>query len=99
MIALERYRLANGKYPASLAELGPLPLDPWSGRPLGYRLLDPSTDPHRRGYLLYSAGSDQTDNGGTEPGSTSKVSRWDILKDPPVTGTRGLDFVLNSFDW
>ncbi len=99
MIALERYRLANGKYPASLAELGPLPLDPWSGRPLGYRLLNPSTDPHRRGYLLYSAGSDQTDNGGTEPGSTSKVSRWDILKDPPVTGTRGLDFVLNSFDW
>lgn len=99
MIALERYRLANGKYPASLADVGPLPLDPWSGRPLGYRLLDPSTDPHRRGYLLYSAGSDQTDNGGTEPGPTSKVSRWDVLKYPPVPGTRGMDFVLNSFDW
>ena len=99
MIALERYRLANGRYPTSISEVGPLPLDPWSGRPLGYRLLDPSTDPHRRAYLLYSAGSDQIDNGGTEPGSTSKVSRWDVLKDPPVTGTRGLDFVLNSFDW
>lgn len=68
MIALERHRLARGSYPETLESLFPealaeLPIDPWSGAPLRYRLVDPATDPQGRGYLLYSIGADRVDDG------------------------------------
>lgn len=61
--ALERHRLAKGRYPETLAELAPnfisrLPVDPVNGGPLKYRLLDPDR------YLLYSVGPDGVDDGG-----------------------------------
>ena len=60
--ALERFRLARGKYPEALAELFP----EWAGRPgrdvFGH---DFKYVPRGDGYLLYSFGVDGKDNGGT----------------------------------
>lgn len=62
--ALERYRLANGRYPASLKALGELlpeenlPRDWVNDRPPQIRLTD-------TGYLLWSAGWDRKDDRGT----------------------------------
>ncbi|MGH7972057.1 MAG: hypothetical protein ACREIC_25370, partial [Limisphaerales bacterium] len=62
--ALERYRLAQGNYPAALDALGPrfiakVPHDPLGGQPLHYR---PINDGH---FILYSVGWNEKDNGGT----------------------------------
>lgn len=67
-LALERFRCEHRGYPASLDELVPhylraLPLDPWSGRALGYRREVDLPD-GRPAYLLYSVGVDGEDNGG-----------------------------------
>jgi hypothetical protein len=61
--ALERYKLAEGKYPASLADLTPRYLarplrDPMNGQPLHYAL---ETD---GAFQLYSVGIDGVDGGG-----------------------------------
>jgi hypothetical protein len=61
--ALERYRLTNGKLPDTLEALAPqflaaVPNDVIDGKPLHYR---PAAD---GGYLLYSIGWNQTDEGG-----------------------------------
>lgn len=62
-IALERFKLAKGAYPKSLAEVVPeyldkLPLDPFSGKPYGYRLEEDG------GFTLWSVGNDLKDDGG-----------------------------------
>jgi hypothetical protein len=61
--ALERYRLANGKYPETLDALVPqftdrVPLDVCDGQPLKYRLLQDGQ------FLLYGAGWNEKDDGG-----------------------------------
>jgi hypothetical protein len=61
--ALERLRLAQGKYPENLDSLAPgfiekIPHDLIGGGPLQYRLTDDG------GYLLYSVGWDERDDGG-----------------------------------
>jgi len=76
-IALKRYQLRLGKYPADLKTLIPeflnkVPQDLMDGQPLRYK---PAPDGN---FLLYSVGEDGEDNGGdatpTEPASTkSKV--------------------------
>lgn len=63
-LAVERYRLANGKLPDNLDSLVPqflsaLPEDPFDGQPLRYHRLE-------KGYVIYSIGSDGEDNGGRE---------------------------------
>jgi hypothetical protein len=75
--ALERYRLADGKLPASLDGLAPrfiaaIPGDVIDGRPLRYRL-DPDG-----GYVLYSIGWNQTDDGGVLAWSKDKKVSVDI---------------------
>lgn len=62
--ALERHRLANGHYPASLQDLIPqflkkVPLDVVDGQPLHYRLNADGS------YLLYTDGWNGKDDGGT----------------------------------
>jgi hypothetical protein len=62
VVALERYRLAHGEYPASLGVLVPsvlpgLPFDPVDGQPLRYVRT-------ASGYALYSIGRDGVDDGG-----------------------------------
>lgn len=92
MIALERYRLANGRYPAGLGELvprwlGALPKDPYSGKTLGY--VGPKEGGYAGGreFVLYAAGRDCEDDGG----------KVDFEKPFGATaeGAKGLDFLLN----
>jgi hypothetical protein len=61
--ALERHRLAAGKYPETLDELAPkfiskVPPDPIGGRPLHYRCQD------NEHFVLYSVGWNEEDDGG-----------------------------------
>lgn len=67
-LAIERYRLKNGKLPKELNELVPLyleavPKDPFDSKSVKYKILD-------KGYCLYSIGKDLTDNGGVLGGYT-----------------------------
>lgn len=62
-IGLERYYLAHRSYPRDLQSLAPdvlksVPLDFVDGKPLRYRLADPSS------FVLYSVGLDCVDDGG-----------------------------------
>lgn len=71
MLALERWRADRGVYPPSLEVLVPaylpgLPDDPFSDGPLRYRLIDASSDDPFGAYVLYSVGTNRTDDGGVE---------------------------------
>jgi hypothetical protein len=62
-IALERYRLAHGEFPESLAPLAPqfmekIPHDIIGGQPLHYRRTDDGQ------FVLYSVGWNEMDDGG-----------------------------------
>jgi hypothetical protein len=77
--ALERYRLAKGKYPETLENLAPqfidrLPLDVCSGRPLKYRLLQDGW------FALYGVGWNETDDGGVA------VKKQGATEDDPERG-------------
>ena len=68
MVALERCRLKRGGYPERLEELVPdfipaVPVGEKAGAPLGYKRLEPGTDPLERPYLLYAPGRDGKENG------------------------------------
>jgi hypothetical protein len=63
-LALERFRLANGRPPAQIAELSPaflpaVPRDPFDGQPLRYRA-------DEQGYAFYSIGENRKDDGGED---------------------------------
>lgn len=90
MLAIEIYRARHGNYPASLGDLAPavlpmVPMDHYSGKPFGYRRLNPGES---RGYLLYTVGPDGMDNGGVQP-----KSRHDAFS---AQRGRGFDYVLNE---
>ncbi len=77
-VAVERYRVANGRLPDNLDGIVPqwldaVPEDPFTGKPLHYRIRD-------KGYVVYSVGADLNDDGG--------LSREDL--DGPY-GPYGLD--------
>src|SRR5262249_3006645 len=77
--ALERYRLAKGKYPATLQDLLPqlmntLPQDVIRGQAFRYSLKPDGT------YLLYSVGWNERDDGGKEvlqAGGSKKLEEGD----------------------
>jgi hypothetical protein len=75
-IALKRYRLRHGSYPAQLSDLTPefTPValyDPADGQPLRYRLNSDGT------FILYSIGEDEKDDGGDPlPATASKSTTW-----------------------
>jgi hypothetical protein len=77
-IALKRYQLKHGNYPADLNPLVPeflpaVPLDPVDGQPLRYR---PNADGT---FLLYSVGENGKDDGGNpslEKGVTGSNFNW-----------------------
>jgi hypothetical protein len=63
-LAVQRYRLKHNKLPDSLNALVPdyldsVPLDPFDGKELKYKKLD-------KGFVIYSIGEDQIDDGGKE---------------------------------
>jgi hypothetical protein len=68
LVALERFRLERGGYPAALAELVPgfvdEVVDPGTGATLGYR--PPAGGPYAggRAFVLYASGTDGDDDGG-----------------------------------
>jgi hypothetical protein len=77
-VALKRYQIKHGNYPADLNSLVPefvqaVPLDPVDGEPLRYRLNADGT------FLLYSVGENGVDDGGDaslEKGVTSSSFYW-----------------------
>lgn len=89
-LALQEFRRAQGRYPGSLSELAPLlasecRMDPFSGKPFGYRYpRPPSRSPRVLPFLLYSAGNDGRDDGG----------RWP--KALPNDHTRGRDIIADE---
>ena len=93
MIALERHKAAKGQYPATLADLGAATaaklIDPFSGKALGYKVLDAKGANANAGYLLYSAGVDGTDNGGKQ-----SEDPYAAMSSKPEG--KGLDFLLSG---
>jgi hypothetical protein len=83
-VALERFRLAHGEYPDSLAALAPqflkqIPHDVIGGQPLHYRRTDDGQ------FVLYSVGWNETDDGGLVetktvgvPDRRSETPTWDF---------------------
>jgi hypothetical protein len=80
-LAVERYRLTEGRLPQSLDNLVPaymefVPTDPFDGQNLKYRALE-------TGFVVYSVGEDLTDEGGAERNSKKRDKRgkplpWDV---------------------
>lgn len=93
-LAVERYRLKHGNWPATLDELAPdflpsVPLDPFNGHPLRYRRTED-------GVIIYSVGADLEDNGGEAtsqkarhlPGQDVRFRLWNVdrrRQPPPMT--------------
>jgi hypothetical protein len=84
MIAVERYRRSNNRWPDALTDLVPaylpkVPLDPFDGTLLRYHRFDD-------GVVIYSVGPDGQDNGGkldknpTKEGTDQGVRLWDVPK-------------------
>lgn len=101
ILALEIWRRRHaGEPPAKLDDLEPqilseLPVDVFTGKPLGYKVLAPGSDAAGRRYLVYSFGSDGVDDGGVEmpdkPGETgNRFKAVSHTSAPP-----GYDFVIN----
>jgi len=70
-LAVEWYRLKYNKLPESTTELvgdylEAVPIDPFDGQPLRYKRLE-------KGYIVYSVGEDQEDNGGVEKPAKGKL--------------------------
>ena len=82
-MAAERFRLKNGRWPDSLAELMPafldvVPLGPFDGKPLRLRRLDD-------GIVIYTIGNDGIDHGG-------------MLSKPDGSRLDGVDFGFRLWD-
>ncbi len=92
-VAAERYRLANGHWPAALTDLVPrfldqVPTDPYDGLPLKLKQDDGA-------FIVYALGADRIDNGGQlddkpfQPGSDIGFRLFDPAKrrQPPRPGS------------
>jgi hypothetical protein len=71
-LAIERYRLATGSLPETLAELLPtyldaVPKEPFDGKDLRYKKLE-------AGFVVYSIGEDGNDDGGKEKQPKKRLS-------------------------
>ena len=71
--AVERYRMAHGRLPATLEDLAlaflpSIPTDPLTGKPLCYKPSENSS------YLIYGTGWDQTDNAGSGVSALTRLS-------------------------
>lgn len=93
-IAVERFRLANNRWPDSLEELTPkylkaVPTDPFSGKPLRFV---------RKGtvFIVYSIGERQRSDGGTvaDDGSLHRPDQGFVLHDPAARRQPGPPFVF-----
>ncbi len=94
-IAIEQFRLQNGTYPQTLADLGAdvvagLPPDTFSGRPLGYRLPRDGDIYVGPRFALYSVGGDGVDNGGKFDGYSNVAYYWNYVS------PKGNDLLMNQ---
>lgn len=86
-IACERYRIANGKWPETLEALVPtyldaVPLDPYTGKPLLYRVLSD-------GAVVYSVGRNMIDDGGAVLAAGMTPKDYGVrLFDPKLRGLK-----------
>ncbi|USN99071.1 MAG: hypothetical protein H6810_13125 [Phycisphaeraceae bacterium] len=94
LIALDRFRLAHGTWPASPDELVPtlidhVPLDPFTGDPLKYMLTD-------AGPVIYSVGVDREDDGGRPSAHANRWRPVDQVQSIPADDPDGIggDWVL-----
>jgi hypothetical protein len=74
-LAIERYRLKEGKLPEAVDTLVPgylsdVYIDPFDGKPLRYKQTNP-------GYIVYTIGEDGVDNGGRERGPNERGENQD----------------------
>jgi hypothetical protein len=80
-LALLQDKKAQGAFPQAIESLKPKDLnDPFSNGPLLYR-------PNPSGFILYSVGPDQKDNGGSPRGKKQKTD-WDIVWQFPGESTK-----------
>jgi ABC-type transport system involved in multi-copper enzyme maturation permease subunit len=91
MLAVERYRRANGRWPESLdalvpAQLAHVPADPYDGKPLRYRRL-------ADGVAIYAVGPDLEDNQGTLERSGHGRGLWAY-----DSASKGLDVGFKLWD-
>jgi hypothetical protein len=91
-LALELYHRQHKKWPESLAELSPqylpqLPVDPITGKPLQYKVVDDKP-------LVYSVGFDRDDDAGRPVAKAEEQDLWTNIPSeaPPIDG----DWVLWS---
>jgi len=80
LLAVERYRYAQGELPQTLNQLIPsyltaIPEDPFDGKPLRYNKR------RNRGYVVYSVGEDGRDDGGRPPAKEAETAggTWDFV--------------------
>ena len=79
-LAISHFKALHGRLPAELADLAPgildrIPIDPFDGRPLRYRVIDDGRD-----FLLYSVGADlKDDSGRTRMGSVDDIDSGDVV--------------------
>jgi hypothetical protein len=78
--AVERYRMAHGRLPATLEDLVPaflpsVPTDPLTGKPLCYKTSESSS------YLIYGKGWDQTDNAGSGVSALNDFKKFAVQPD------------------
>jgi hypothetical protein len=76
-ISVEQYRATTGNYPATLDAISPslggaVPIDPFTGQPYHYQLSGAS-------FLLYSVGSNLTDDGGINDRRGGEGKTGDIV--------------------
>ena len=79
-LALERFRLAEGRWPNSLNELVPkylirVPRDPFEGKPLRYRRLQA---PSMSGVVVYSVGPNGVYDGGSLERTNQQTTAADV---------------------
>jgi hypothetical protein len=101
-VALARFHVDHGKAAAKLDDLVPkhvaaLPLDPYSGRSIGYRIskgehIDPVGDVGAGQGILFSTGPDRTDHGGRKQGAHRN-------DDDPQWSGRELDLIVVLRQW
>lgn len=101
MVALERFYAAEKRYPASLEELVPkylagVPVDPWDGKALKYRVHAAGQERDGWGYTLYSVGGDGVDDGGRSPGKDKRHTHFTKTPTLPQGATGTFDFVVNE---
>jgi hypothetical protein len=107
MLEIERYSRRAGHRPDTLGEVfadrpGELPIDPFSGKPLCYKRIDPDSDPKHREYLLYSVGGDGRDDGGNsaksyaDPQDALRAVRLDAESAARTPQGTTLDYIINS---